>query len=101
MRIKLINFSKPCHWTDNKAFINLRAEIVKSAKKNNEMIVVKLPEGYCKPVDPKALIKYGTKTEAVYLYPDNPMSLIGSYFELLPESDQERIKLDSEYWQYA
>jgi len=101
MLVKFVNFNKPCHWTDNKAFINLRAEIVKSAKKNNEMIVVKLLEGYCKPVDPANLLKYGVKTKATFLYKDFPMQMRGAYYTLLPEEEQNRIKLDSFYWQYA
>ena len=100
MLVKFVNFKKPCHWTDNKAFINLRAEIIESAKKNKEMIVVKLSEGFCEPVDPEALIKYGTKTEAVFLYPENPMKLIGSYFTLMNSDKQERAIKDPEFWNY-
>ena len=85
-----IRFRKPTHWTDGKAFINLRIEKIKEAKRKKEMITVILPEGRCKEVDPKLLMKYGVKTEAVYLYPDRPMQLRGQYYELMTEEDKLR-----------
>ncbi len=91
MKYKLIKFSKPTHWTENKAWINLRVEIVEAAKRNKEMIVLQLPEGLTEPIDPKDLLKYGKRTEAIYLYPDNPMKLIGSYYSLAPKEKQEKI----------
>ncbi len=78
-----ILFHKPCHETAGRYWINLDVRKVKEARKRKEMITVILPEGRCKPVDPRALLKYGVKTEAVYLYPDNPMRLVGSYFSLM------------------
>ena len=85
-----IRFRKPTHWTDGKAFINLRIEKIKEAKRKKEMITVILPEGRCKEVDPKLLMKYGVKTEAVFLYKNNPMKLVGSYFLLQTPEEKAR-----------
>ena len=98
MKIVIKQFSKPTHWEENKAWINLRKEFVEQAKKAKTYIVVKLPQGYCKPVDPAKLLKYGKKTEAVFLYPENPMKLIGAYFELYPQETQAWIDSDPYFW---
>ncbi len=78
-----ILFQKPCHETAGKYWINLNIEKVKEARKRKETITIILPEGRCKPVDPRALLKYGVKTEAVFLYKNFPMKLVGSYFTLM------------------
>ena len=99
MNVIIKQFYKPTHWTENKAWINLRQEFVEKAKKAKAYIVIKLPQGYCKPVDPAKLLKYGKKTEAVFLYENNPMKLIGSYFELYPQEKQEWIESDPYFWE--
>lgn len=99
MNVIIKQFYKPTHWTENKAWINLRQEFVEKAKKAKVYIVIKLPQGYCKPVDPAKLLKYGKKTEAVFLYENNPMKLIGSYFELYPQEKQEWIESDPYFWE--
>lgn len=100
MKIKLIKFQKPTHWTEGQAWINLNIEEVKRAKTNEEMIVIELPQGFCKPVSPSILLKYGKKTEAVYLYPQNPMKLVGAYYSLLSPNQQEQAKSDPYFWNY-
>jgi len=100
MNIIIKQFNKPTHWSDNKAWINLRLDFVEAAKKAKQYIVIKLPEGYCKPMNPKTLLKYGTKTQAVFLYPNNPMELVGAYYELFPPDIQEWIKNDPYFWEY-
>jgi len=44
-------------------------------------------------------LKYGKKTEAVFLYPDKPMKLLGMYFSLLPEKKQKEIKENPFFWE--
>ena len=83
-----IPFKKPTHWTNGRAWINIDVDKVRKAKKRREMVEVILPEGECKPIDPNSLLKYGKRTEAVFLYPDNPMKLVGAYYELKTEEDK-------------
>lgn len=92
VKYQIIPFSKPTHETDGRYWVNLDIRKIEAAKKNKEWIVVKLPQGCCKPVSPENLLKYGKRTEAVYLYPNNPMKLVGSYFELLPKEKEEEIR---------
>jgi hypothetical protein len=100
MNVVFIPFTKPCSWQGDKAYINLDVRKVKEARKKKCFIVVKLPQGFCRPVDPKALLKYGKKFKEVFLYPDNPMELVGQYFTLFDEETQQRIKEDSSFWYY-
>ena len=83
-----VYFNKPTHETDGKYWINLSVEKIREAKKRKEMIEVVLPQGECHPVSPERLLKYGVKTQAVYLYPDKPMKLIGAYYGLKTEADK-------------
>jgi len=100
MNIIIKPFNKPTHWSDNKAWINLRVDFVEAAKKAKQYIVIKLPEGYCEPMNPTTLLKYGTKTQAVFLYPNHPMELVGAYYTLFPPKTQEWIKNDPYFWDY-
>jgi len=99
MNVIIKQFYKPTHWKGNKAWINLREDFVKQAKKAKKYIVVKINNDYCKPVDPNVLLKYGVKTQAVFLYPESPMKLIGSYFEVYPQEKQEWIESDPYFWE--
>lgn len=85
-----IFFSKPAHKTGDKYWVNLNIDIIRKARKQKEMIEVVLTAGICKAVDPKWLLKNGVKTEAVYLRPDEPMKLVGNYYELLTEEEKLR-----------
>ena len=100
MEVIIKPFNKPTHWTDNKAWINLNVEFVKKAKKEKKYIVIKLPEGYCKPVDPNELLRNGVKTEAVFKGFETPMKLVGGYYELFSPEVQERIENDPYFWTY-
>ena len=99
MNITIKNFEKPTHETDGKYWINLQIEYVKRVKTAKKFIVIKLPQGFCQPVNPNNLLKYGKKTEAVYLYPNNQMKLVGQYYELFNEGIQERIKFDPYFFE--
>jgi len=96
--LQIIKFNKPTHWTGNRAWVNLRLDLVERYAKNNDLIVLKLPAGFTEPIEAKKILKYGKKTEAVFLYPNNPMKLIGCYFTLLPENKQIRAKEDPFFW---
>jgi len=99
MKIVEIQFNKPTHWSENKAWINLNEWLGLKAKKIKANIVVKLPEGYCKPKSPAELLKNGIKTEAVFLRPDEPMKLIGDYFQLYEKDKQEEIRYNTYFWE--
>ena len=91
MKYAIIKFSKPTHETDNRYWVNLRVELVERAKKNKEMIVLDLPQGLTEPIEPKDLLKHGNRTEAAYLYPNNPMRLVGQYFTIASKEQQTKI----------
>lgn len=95
VKYQIIQFNKPTHETENRYWINLDIHKIENAKKNKEMIVVKLPQGICKPISPESLLKYGKRTEAVYLYENNPMKLIGAYYELADKEEQMKIENQS------
>ena len=92
MNYRVIQFNNPCHETDGRFWINLDIEKIKSARKNKEMIVLKLPTGYTKPIDPKRLLKEGVRTEAVFLRPEEPMKLCGTYYSLMSQEEQEKFE---------
>jgi len=84
------HFRKPTHPTaDGKqVWVNLWTEKVKECRNHKQLIQIVLPDGKkCFPVDPRNLLKHGKKTEAVYLYPDKPMKLVGQYFSIMSEED--------------
>ena len=83
-------FNKPTHFTpDGKmAWCNLWVEKIRDFRKAKQMIELVIDGKKCIPVDPKILLKYGKKVEAVYLYPDRPMKMRGMYFELETEEDK-------------
>jgi len=85
------SFDKPTHLTPDgkQAWINLSVDKVKAFKKAHQMIEIKLPQGYCRPVDPSNLLKYGKKTKATFLYTDNPMKLVGGYFTIMSPEEKE------------
>jgi len=97
--IQIIKFNKPTHWTENKAWVNLRAGLVQKYAKQNDLIVLELPEGFTEPIEAKKILKYGKKTEAVFLYPDKPMKLLGMYFQLLPEKKQKEAIENPFFWE--
>ena len=100
MNYKVIEFGKPLYWDGDSAYINLSIDLVKKMRKENLKIVIRLPEGYCKPVDPRMVLKLGKKTDKVFLRPEDPMKLIGYYYKLFSPDIQERIKEDSHYLLY-
>ena len=97
--IKIIKFNKPTHWTENRAWVNLRADLVQRYAKRNDLIVLELPEGFTEPIEAKKILKCGKKTEAVFLYPDKPMKLLGMYFSLLPEKKQREAIENPFFWE--
>lgn len=99
MKIKIIKFFKPMFESDGRFWVNLQIEKVKSAKKNKEFIVLQLPEGYTEPKDPEDILK-GKRSEKVFLFPDKPMVLVGTYYTLFNDETQKRIKADPYFWEY-
>lgn len=99
VRIRIYQFNKPTHETGGRYYINLQVEKVENAKKNKEHIIIKLPQGFCEPVNPSTLLKHGTRTEAVYKFENNPMRLVGAYYQLFSEGLQERIKYDPYFFE--
>lgn len=90
----LYKFVKPIYWHQGMAYCNIRVEKLREARDNAEPFILQLPEGFCKPRDPRELLKTGNKVKQVFLRPDEPMKMIGAYFELEPPEMQERIAQD-------
>jgi len=99
MNIVIIKFDKPTHWQNGSAWVNLRENIVEKHAKNNDLIVLKLPEGFTQPIPAKEILKKGKKTQAVFNYPNNPMKLVGYYFPLLPENKQKEAVENPFFWE--
>lgn len=99
-RVQFVKFSKPLYWKAGLAYLNLDENKLREIKKKKCKVVISLPQGFTKPVSPENILKYGKKTEQIFLRPNEPMRMRGYFYELFNNETQERIKQDIHFWDY-